>query len=257
MLLRRSALVAASVLLAAVPAWAEPHPSASPEVSVAASPIPEASVTVQPSATPSATASSTPTSARVRRLRAEQALTALGLPAGRVDGVWDEKTSRAMCVFRELVGQAPVRGYPSTPDTHLLWTGPTLLPAEGMVVGVNVNLACQTATWVVRDASGGLAVRRVFRVSTGMSGLDTRKGTFRVQRTVNGWWYSTIYEGAHMYRPLFFSGGQALHGSASDDLVLPYPASHGCVRVPHADMDALWKAGFGRGDRVRVYGVWK
>ena len=60
-----------------------------------------------------------------------------------------------------------------------------------------------------------------------------------------------------MYRPFFFNGGQALHGSSNDSLVKWYPASHGCVRMLHADIDALWDAGFGRGDRVYVYGAWK
>src|SRR5207249_8339331 len=39
----------------------------------------------------------------------------------------------------------------------------------------------------------------------------------------------------HLFNPLFFNGGIAIHGAAS---VPAYPASHGCVRIPMAD--SLW-----------------
>ena len=32
-----------------------------------------------------------------------------------------------------------------------------------------------------------------------------------------------------LYDPMYFTGGYAIHGNPS---VPPYPASHGCVRVP-------------------------
>ena len=46
-----------------------------------------------------------------------------------------------------------------------------------------------------------------------------------------------------MYRSLYFSGGQAIHGSHSDTYVVTYPASHGCVRMLHRDVDWLWRKG--------------
>jgi lipoprotein-anchoring transpeptidase ErfK/SrfK len=70
------------------------------------------------------------------------------------------------------------------------------------------------------------------------------------------WRYSTIYPEARMYKPMQFSGGQALHGSATDALVKTYPASHGCVRMLHRDIDALQAAGFGLGSLVKVIGYW-
>ena len=53
-----------------------------------------------------------------------------------------------------------------------------------------------------------------------------------------------------------FSGGQAMHGSATDALVRTYPASHGCVRMLHRDIDALQAGGVGNGTLVRVIGTW-
>ncbi|GGM41569.1 L,D-transpeptidase family protein [Promicromonospora citrea] len=61
----------------------------------------------------------------------------------------------------------------------------------------------------------------------------TPRGSFAVYRQVNGMHSSTLELG-DMWRPLFFTGGIALHGSAS---VPAFPASHGCVRVSNSAMD--------------------
>jgi lipoprotein-anchoring transpeptidase ErfK/SrfK len=59
-----------------------------------------------------------------------------------------------------------------------------------------------------------------------------------------------------MYRSLYFNGGEAVHGSYSDSYVVTYPASHGCVRMLHRDVDWLWRNGWTIGTTVRVYGRW-
>jgi len=58
--------------------------------------------------------------------------------------------------------------------------------------------------------------------------IATPKGTFRVQRKINGPDPVRGGEGI-LYHPSYFRGGVAVHGSAG---VGPYPASHGCVRIP-------------------------
>jgi lipoprotein-anchoring transpeptidase ErfK/SrfK len=66
----------------------------------------------------------------------------------------------------------------------------------------------------------------------------------------NGMHRSTLELG-DMWRPKYFNGGIAVHGSPS---VPPYPASHGCVRVSNAAMNWLWDVwGMPRGTRVLVY----
>jgi hypothetical protein len=64
-------------------------------------------------------------------------------------------------------------------------------------------------------------VRRVVHVSTGATG-NTPVGRWHVYRKVPGWdsvlWY-----------PMYFLRGFAVHGYPS---VPPWPASHGCVRIP-------------------------
>ncbi len=66
----------------------------------------------------------------------------------------------------------------------------------------------------------------------------TRNGLHAVYRErEEGWWEGDLGE---IYRPKYFDGGLAVHGSFS---VPDYPASHGCVRVSVAAMDWIWETG--------------
>ena len=78
----------------------------------------------------------------------------------------------------------------------------------------------------------------------------TPRGSFAVFREVNGMHSSTLELG-DMWRPKFFTGGIAVHGSAS---VPAFPASHGCVRVSNSAMDWIWDTwGASPGTPVVVY----
>ena len=71
-------------------------------------------------------------------------------------------------------------------------------------------------------------------VQTGVS--ITRSGLHEVYRERPvGWWEGDL---GKIYRPKYFSGGQAVHGSNN---VPNYPASHGCVRVSIPAMDFIWE----------------
>jgi len=61
----------------------------------------------------------------------------------------------------------------------------------------------------------------------------TPEGGYSFYKHVDGWRISYL---GGLYRPYYFRGGYAIHGSLS---VPPYPASHGCVRVELHDMDFL------------------
>ena len=90
------------------------------------------------------------------------------------------------------------------------------------------------------DVRGGLVVR-VVHVSTGATG-NTPLGSWRVYRKVPGFdWV--------LYYPMYFLRGFAVHGYPS---VPPYPASHGCVRVPMWIAQTLY-AGHGYGSGVVIY----
>ena len=105
---------------------------------------------------------------------------------------------------------------------EFLWA-PDIAP-RGPVLLV-VSLATQRAV-VYRN---GIPIG-ITTVSTGRPGYRTPTGVFTIlQRHVEH--YSTIYDNAPMpYMQRLTWGGVALHGGQ-----LPgYPASHGCIRLPHA-----------------------
>jgi N-acetylmuramoyl-L-alanine amidase len=65
-------------------------------------------------------------------------------------------------------------------------------------------------------------------VSTaGIAGYYTPEGRFAIYRKVTGYDPSPL---GVLLDPMYFTGGYAIHGNPS---VPPYPASHGCVRVPN------------------------
>lgn len=73
----------------------------------------------------------------------------------------------------------------------------------------------------------GGRVALIVPVSTaGIAGHFTPVGRFAIYRKVVGFDPSPL---GTLYDPMYFTGGYAIHGNPS---VPPYPASHGCVRVP-------------------------
>jgi hypothetical protein len=78
--------------------------------------------------------------------------------------------------------------------------------------------------YIVRD--GKIAL--ISPVSTaGIAGYYTPEGRFAIYRKVVGYDPSPL---GVLLDPMYFTGGYAIHGNPS---VPPYPASHGCVRVPN------------------------
>ena len=78
----------------------------------------------------------------------------------------------------------------------------------------------------------------------------TPTGLFHTERErPEGWWEGDLGE---IYRPKYFVGGIAIHGSNS---IPNYPASHGCVRVSVPAMDYIWESDLiPLGTNVWVYG---
>jgi PKD repeat protein len=73
----------------------------------------------------------------------------------------------------------------------------------------------------------GSRVALIVPVSTaGLPGKFTPAGRFSIYRKVVGFDPSPL---GTLYDPMYFRGGYAIHGNPS---VPPYPASHGCIRVP-------------------------
>lgn len=84
-------------------------------------------------------------------------------------------------------------------------------------------------------------------VSTaGIPGYYTPVGRFAIYRKVPGYDPSPL---GVLYKPMYFTGGYAIHGNPS---VPPYPASHGCVRVPNFVIERLYRTE-PYGETVYVY----
>ena len=84
-------------------------------------------------------------------------------------------------------------------------------------------------------------------VSTaGIAGYYTPVGRFAISRKVPGYDPSPL---GVLYKPMYFTGGYAIHGNPS---VPPYPASHGCVRVPNFVIERLFRSE-PYGETVYVY----
>jgi lipoprotein-anchoring transpeptidase ErfK/SrfK len=176
---------------------------------------------------------------RVAVLGVQQRLAELGYSPGAADGRVGGRTSSAIMAFQKVEGLDP------TGDVDAALIERLAAPQSGPTAGgggprIDVDLARQVVT--VTTPAG----TRVFNASTGngeefdwgdgTTGVAyTPTGSYAVERRIEGMDVGPL--GA-MYRPLYFVGGWAVHGSGH---VPAYPASHGCVRVSNADQDWIWE----------------
>jgi peptidoglycan hydrolase-like protein with peptidoglycan-binding domain len=129
---------------------------------------------------------------------------------------------------------------------------PTPKTTTGLVLEVSLS---KQILMIVQDHK----ILKIFNISSGggysysippghTSLAVTPTGTFHVYYQVDKWDIGPL---GGLYRPKYFSGGIAVHGSYS---VPPQPVSHGCVRISLAAMDWLWASPYiPMGTRVVVY----
>lgn len=106
-------------------------------------------------------------------------------------------------------------------------------PAPPPIVVANIDVSSQTMNVKVNGWSYG-----TWRVSTARAGYHTPEGTFRVQRMAKSY-YSKKYDNSPMPFSVFFSGGNAIHGT-THLRTLGRPASHGCVRLAPNNASAFY-----------------
>jgi hypothetical protein len=158
----------------------------------------------------------------------ERQLAHFGFPVGTVDGVIDARAHQALCAWRDATGVKPTRAGVTDKIARSVLNA-TQQPKPHRSDGLYVDKTCQVLFQVVKSR-----FKRIVWASTGMPGLDTPNVTGAIFRKLTGAVESTLYPGAYMFWPMFFNPAHpaiALHGSISNDYVLPYPASHGCIRV--------------------------
>jgi peptidoglycan hydrolase-like protein with peptidoglycan-binding domain len=149
----------------------------------------------------------------------DRLLHAMHFALGRVDGYYGMDDMDAVIAFQKVHG-LPRTG---TVDARVWRELQRAQIPRARYPGdhVEVSKGLQVL-FIVRDGSVALVVP----VSTGATG-NTPVGHWRVYSRVPG------FNAKAMFYSSFFVGGFAIHGYHS---VPPYPASHGCVRIP------LWVA---------------
>jgi len=184
-------------------------------------------------------------------LALQQRLVELGYWMGEPDGTYGQLTRQAVMAFQKVegLGRDGVAG-PVTQERLAVAGRPT--PRGGD--GIEIDLARQVlfvvrggqVQWAINTSTGN---GEAYTSSSGGPAVATTPpGQFRVQREIDGLREAPL---GTLYRPKYFNGGIAVHGSGS---IPANPASHGCARVTNAAMDMLWSSGAATiGTSVWVY----
>ncbi|MEG3615946.1 L,D-transpeptidase family protein [Isoptericola haloaureus] len=190
--------------------------------------------------------------AEVREL--QERLVELGYFLPSVDGVFGPQTQQAVWALQKAAGlyRDAVVG-PRTESALDDGVRPRTVSSSGKVVEIDLDrqllLAVQDGR-VVRAFNASSGNGETFEAQGRSYRARTPTGTYSVYMERDYLHESTLELGA-MYRPKYFTGGIAVHGSPS---IPPVPASHGCIRVSNAAMNWLWDAwGMPKGTTVVVH----
>jgi hypothetical protein len=178
-------------------------------------------------------------------------LTPLGMRELQLDGVSGPVTRRHLCAARLGLGlDVTLTNMAAGSDEEQ-----TLMAATSIVAPFTTAL--NEDRWILIDRTcqvmfvgeSATSLDFIFPTSTGEQGFETRdqdrSRVFRYDPALdnNGWHDSTDFPVAidnplngNMYRPLYFDGGQAIHGANN---VPTTPQSKGCARLSPANQDRL------------------
>jgi peptidoglycan hydrolase-like protein with peptidoglycan-binding domain len=255
-----------------------PDPGTAPPAAGAPAPAPPPNGTTAPTTTPgtSAPTSAPPTSAppdapagapapdaaegmlRVGAsgpavLELQQLLSDLGFWPGSIDGNYGQLTRQAVMAFQkaENLTRDGVAG-PQTRQRLPNASRPQPRTPEGDRIEVDLERQLLLVVrggqvqWAFNTSTGN--GEAYDRPSGGTGVARTPRGNFEIERQIDGVRNAEL---GVLYRPKYFRGGIAVHGSGS---IPAQPASHGCVRVSNAAMDLLWASGVAPvGTEVTVY----
>ena len=185
--------------------------------------------------------------------RLQQRLELLGYWVGPITGQFGALTTQALYALQKAAG-IPRTGAFDAASARALDASvrPVARSTAGYVIEIDKSAQLLMQ---VRDGY----VERTFNTSTGTGKAYqaprggravavTPEGTFSIYNQINGLRISDL---GQLYRPKYFVGGYAIHGSPS---IPPFPASHGCVRVSNGAADFFWNSGtLPMGTTVMVY----
>jgi len=160
-------------------------------------------------------------------------LTARGFWLQDFPGNFGASTRHALVAFQKYSG-LPRSGRLDALTRFVL--GATLDRAVPRVPKAARSIEVDIARQILTISDAGQTVW-VFDVSTGKKSTPTPRGSFTITRQINGQRVSNL---GQLWRPKYFTGGYALHGSPS---VPATPASHGCVRLTNQEINFIWDSG--------------
>jgi lipoprotein-anchoring transpeptidase ErfK/SrfK len=166
--------------------------------------------------------------------QAEKRLSQLGYWAGPADGAWDTASRQALIAFQKVEGARPT-GVLTRAEYNALTDSVQGVPHPKMKGGTHVEIDLARQILYLVDAEGKVA--NILPISSGSgkrfheNGYPetlavTPCGRLEVYSKASGWKTSPL---GQMHNPLYIVGGIAIHGSED---VPPWPASHGCIRIP-------------------------
>ena len=192
----------------------------------------------------------------------QKKLLELGFWLANPNGTFDDTTTQAVMAFQKYFELRPT-GNINAATAHLLkqiMNPATAKTKEGTLAEVDKSrqllflVQDGITTYVMNTSTGD---DRAYEEPDGntpgvmIKGTSvTPVGSFKIDRErPDGWWIGDL---GQIYRPKYFVGGVAIHGSMS---VPAYPASHGCARVTVKAMDFIWENDIlPLGTEVLVYG---
>lgn len=182
--------------------------------------------------------------------RAQERLLELGFWLQQANGDYGLTTRQAVMAFQKYHGLTAdgVLGNETAQVLTAVTARPEARADAGTLVEVDKGLQLLffvidgRVEWVLNTSTGSEIPYRTRNKNNPeiweQGDSVTRNGLHRVYRQrAEGWWEGDLGE---IYRPKYFSGGIAVHGSNS---IPNYPASHGCVRVSVPAMDWIWETG--------------
>jgi peptidoglycan hydrolase-like protein with peptidoglycan-binding domain len=176
-------------------------------------------------------------------LQLQQRLAEMGYWQPAFDGRYSSSTSHAVTAFQKANG-LPRNGRADAATLAAMATAPRVTALKPLT-GRSLEVDLKRQILMVID---GGQVEAVLDISSGKPSTPTPPGDYTIQRQIDGLRISDL--GA-LWRPKYFTGGYALHGSSS---VPANAASHGCVRLTNGEIDWLWASGVALvGTPISVY----
>jgi len=181
------------------------------------------------------------TNGRAGMLEVETLLSKLGYWILKADGRPDASTRHAIMAFQKVEGRKRT-GTISAGDLKALRAAQGPNPKYPRAPAhIEIDLTRQVLFYVNDTAT----VTRILPISSGNGKRFRDEGMWKVANTPRGMYNVGLKINAAkksslgvLYYPSYFLGGLAIHGSNS---IPPFPASHGCVRVPRFADQALFR----------------